>query len=396
MSETPKRGRPKKYSEPEYGAPRVSIRVDPDVHEHIASRPEGARLYIERLVREDRDRPARSPNISSLETPSRVGITENDLIDALGRDLVARGIGQIYSTSDLSDLLEAAGRGRASEDELRRVVGTGKVVIHFRGGWAGVQVSLTEPNRQACLHAIDQDSFSLDTEFAIQAGTQRWFERWGYQALREVPDETKLWDQIASIPGLGACAQLPASARTACRRDLLAHDPEDPTGTFHIWEAKGKTKVEGDFYETFGQIFPIADSDVTLGWTVRKVPKHGLALALARCLYDQWAKSGKRVRITLGVLVPDFPPPGWDPNQFYDGPTLYYPNQMAIFRQFLESSDAPGNDAFARLLRHLRDEFGLQQMLGNAEPIQFRLMGYQGSWIRDFGTNSPFQLVGSS
>ncbi len=56
MSETPKRGRPKKYSELEYGAPRLTIRVDPDVHKHVVTRPEGARLYIERVVREDRDR----------------------------------------------------------------------------------------------------------------------------------------------------------------------------------------------------------------------------------------------------------------------------------------------------------------------------------------------------
>ena len=58
MSEEPKRGRPKKYSEQEYGAPRLTIRVDPDVHQYVMSQPEGARLYIERVVREDRSRPS--------------------------------------------------------------------------------------------------------------------------------------------------------------------------------------------------------------------------------------------------------------------------------------------------------------------------------------------------
>lgn len=56
MSDEPKRGRPKKYSEQEYGAPRLTIRVDPDVHQFVMSQPEGARLYIERVVRGDRER----------------------------------------------------------------------------------------------------------------------------------------------------------------------------------------------------------------------------------------------------------------------------------------------------------------------------------------------------
>lgn len=56
MGEEPKRGRPKKYAEQEYGAPRLTIRVDPDVHQHVLSQSEGARSYIERIVREDRDR----------------------------------------------------------------------------------------------------------------------------------------------------------------------------------------------------------------------------------------------------------------------------------------------------------------------------------------------------
>lgn len=38
------------------GAPRLATRVDPDVLEWIESRPEGTRPYIERVVREERER----------------------------------------------------------------------------------------------------------------------------------------------------------------------------------------------------------------------------------------------------------------------------------------------------------------------------------------------------
>ena len=38
------------------GAPRLATRVDPDVLEWVESRPEGARPYIQRIVREDRAR----------------------------------------------------------------------------------------------------------------------------------------------------------------------------------------------------------------------------------------------------------------------------------------------------------------------------------------------------
>lgn len=38
------------------GAPRLATRVDPDVLEWIESRPEGTRTFLERIVREDRDR----------------------------------------------------------------------------------------------------------------------------------------------------------------------------------------------------------------------------------------------------------------------------------------------------------------------------------------------------
>lgn len=65
MSDEPKRGRPKKYSEQEYGAPRLTIRVDPDVHQYVMSQPEGARLYIERVVRDDQKRAAGSHSLPS-------------------------------------------------------------------------------------------------------------------------------------------------------------------------------------------------------------------------------------------------------------------------------------------------------------------------------------------
>lgn len=38
------------------GAPRLATRVDPDVLEWIESRPEGTRPYLERIVRQDRER----------------------------------------------------------------------------------------------------------------------------------------------------------------------------------------------------------------------------------------------------------------------------------------------------------------------------------------------------
>lgn len=48
------RGRPKLYSEPDYGAPRLSLRVDPEVMEWIDGQPEKPRPYIEKLVRADK------------------------------------------------------------------------------------------------------------------------------------------------------------------------------------------------------------------------------------------------------------------------------------------------------------------------------------------------------
>lgn len=49
------RGRPRKYPKEvaNDGAPVLSVRLDPVVYLHIQARPEGARAYIEQLVRED-------------------------------------------------------------------------------------------------------------------------------------------------------------------------------------------------------------------------------------------------------------------------------------------------------------------------------------------------------
>lgn len=62
MSTERKRG--KRGPEPKYavakgfprGAPRLATRVDPDVLEWVQIQPEGVRQYIQRLVREDRQR----------------------------------------------------------------------------------------------------------------------------------------------------------------------------------------------------------------------------------------------------------------------------------------------------------------------------------------------------
>ena len=62
MSEEPvkkKRGPKPKY---EYlrpnqgGAPSMTIRLEPDIHEWVKSRPEGPRPYLERVIGEDMKR----------------------------------------------------------------------------------------------------------------------------------------------------------------------------------------------------------------------------------------------------------------------------------------------------------------------------------------------------
>ena len=51
-----KMGRPKEYAGERDGAPKLTVRLAPDVYERVTTRSEGARLYVERLVREDKDR----------------------------------------------------------------------------------------------------------------------------------------------------------------------------------------------------------------------------------------------------------------------------------------------------------------------------------------------------
>ncbi|MBT9589118.1 hypothetical protein IV102_37650 [bacterium] len=64
MSTDPKKkpGRPKVYSGDRPGAPQVTLRLSPETIHHIKNHPEGARLYVERLVAEDiqRTEPAES------------------------------------------------------------------------------------------------------------------------------------------------------------------------------------------------------------------------------------------------------------------------------------------------------------------------------------------------
>lgn len=49
------RGRPRKYPKDlaNDGAPVLSVRLEPEVYLRVQSRSEGARAYIERLVKED-------------------------------------------------------------------------------------------------------------------------------------------------------------------------------------------------------------------------------------------------------------------------------------------------------------------------------------------------------
>lgn len=48
-----KMGRPKKYEGDGEGAPYLGVRLDPPIYNHIKSRPEGPRAYVQGLVAED-------------------------------------------------------------------------------------------------------------------------------------------------------------------------------------------------------------------------------------------------------------------------------------------------------------------------------------------------------
>ena len=60
MTEKPKRkpGRPRVYAnvEGKSGAPLLGIRFDPELYQYAHRQPQGARQYLERLVREDIER----------------------------------------------------------------------------------------------------------------------------------------------------------------------------------------------------------------------------------------------------------------------------------------------------------------------------------------------------
>ena len=56
MSQHKGPGRPRVYpkrSDQDRGAPLLGLRLEPTVHQHIKNHPEGARPYVERLVKED-------------------------------------------------------------------------------------------------------------------------------------------------------------------------------------------------------------------------------------------------------------------------------------------------------------------------------------------------------
>ena len=53
-----KTGRPKVYENEQgkRGAPTLAVRLSPEVHQHIVTRDEGPRAYVERLVTDDIER----------------------------------------------------------------------------------------------------------------------------------------------------------------------------------------------------------------------------------------------------------------------------------------------------------------------------------------------------
>lgn len=72
MDEKRKPGRPRKYEgrESGRGAPVLTVRLEPDVYEHIHAQPAGARSYLERLVRADRDKNGAEGGRTETEAPT--------------------------------------------------------------------------------------------------------------------------------------------------------------------------------------------------------------------------------------------------------------------------------------------------------------------------------------
>lgn len=48
-------GRPRVYSGSEPGAPKITIRFSQDIYDWLKGREEGVRVYLERLVHQDRE-----------------------------------------------------------------------------------------------------------------------------------------------------------------------------------------------------------------------------------------------------------------------------------------------------------------------------------------------------
>jgi len=316
-----------------------------------------------------------------------------DLIAALAEVVQERlpgdGLGKLYSSAELLGDLPT---GQVAKQDLDDAVGTGRVTVHYRGGWTGVPVTLDRPNRSSTLHAFGSDLFGLDTEAAVQAGALLWLNAQGLVARGEVPDDETVWSRLADSRDLSNLGWDSRRAGIACR-DIVSHWPGKANTSIEIWEVKGKTAVEGDFYETFGQVFPIADPSVTRGWTSNKVPKHGRALRWAEYLSERWAAEGREVSLAVGVLVPDLPPPAKTDDRFYDGPGRYYGTQASVFSSFAESGECEGNHVFPRLLRHLCDRHDLNERVHHKASISFRFLGFQSiGFIRDFATGAPLVL----
>jgi len=315
------------------------------------------------------------------------------LEEFLSRDLLAHGHGRIYSTEEIAASLLADGYAISSDAIVQAARTPEPIRIRYRGGNSSVPVTFEKPNRTATLHQIDGDSLSFDTELAVQRGTASWLRRQGYLAKCEVPDRAATISEIARTASVAHLPDETNSRNPRCR-DIMAQDPTVPRQSFLIVEAKGRTQLEADFYETFGQVFPITDPAVTRGWTFRKVPKHGWAMRHAKTLLNAWDSTGDQPLIRLVVLIPDFPPTGSDCARFFGGGSAYYPNQVEMFRSFVRTGDIAGDHPFARLLRHLRDEFDLLDMLAATSGLSFQFWGYQSlSWVRDFATNQPVQLT---
>ncbi len=313
--------------------------------------------------------------------------------EALYEDIVQNGLSEIYQIDELCKWSSTNGVS-IEPDELVRIIRQNcDITFHFRGGHSNTQVTRKNPNREATLREIGEGQYSLDTEAAVQAGLQNWFHTHGFVAKCEAPDSENTIREICKKCSIDHLPDVPTSRSTHCR-DLMAHSVDSPADTFHIIEIKGRTKVVSDFYDTFGQVFPIEDPAVTRGWTNNKVPKHGLCLKHAHRFLDTWRSNHPQVSVTLVVAVPDFPPHCHDVNQFFGGQSKYYSRQVETFQNLLSNGEHTGDATFERLLHHLEEQFDFRSMLApNDADLHFRFWGYQGlHFVRDFATNRPVDL----